>query len=219
MMSHAMTVEMPARFAALPRCPVRGIPVPWFISWAEGKPEFRVADARKCEVAVLAKKCWVCGDYLGKRLAFLVGPMCAVDRTTAEPPSRRECAEYRVRACPFLSRPAMDRREGGLPSETSCDGEMIRRNPGVSLLWMATSYDIFRDGAGGWLIRLADPFEVKACREGRASTPDEIRESFDYGLPSLRALCRDGREAMALWSGWRVWRARRSGSRRRPHEG
>ncbi len=182
-------IYVPARIAGLPKCPVRGIPIPWFVPWIDGKPEFRVADSGKRVEAVRQKKCWVCGDYLGKRLAFIIGPMCAVNRTTAEPPTHRECAEYSVRACPFLSRPKMERRSIEGIETAPVSGEMIMRNPGVMFIWMTDGFRPFGDGKGGWLIRLSDPFEVVAYREGRIATKEEVVESLDTGLPLLESMC------------------------------
>src|SRR5438477_249547 len=77
----------------------------------EGEPDFRCADKRKFHRALKEKRCWVCGDKLGVHLAFVIGPMCAVNKVTSEPPCHLECAEYSVRICPFLSRPRMRRNE------------------------------------------------------------------------------------------------------------
>jgi hypothetical protein len=46
---------------------------------------------------------------------------------SAEPPSHRECAEYAVRACPFLTRPLAVRNERGLDGFEPA-GVMIKRN-------------------------------------------------------------------------------------------
>lgn len=176
---------MPYRIASLPADPVRGYPVPWFVAWVDGKPEFRMADGEKLRRAVREKLCWVCGEKLGRNMAFLVGPMCAVNRISAEPPSHRDCAEYAVKACPFLSKPQMDRRENDLPEGGTCAGMMIRRNPGVSLIWMTREYTPIRDG-NGFLFRIGEPDELTLWREARKATAEEIRQSFDSGLPTLQ---------------------------------
>jgi len=93
----------------------RGFPVPWFVAWKDGAPIFQAADARKWAKAVKEKRCWLCGKTLGVHHAFVIGPMCGVNRVTAEPPSHRECAEYALKACPFLSRPAAKRTTHKIP--------------------------------------------------------------------------------------------------------
>jgi hypothetical protein len=176
----------PARIAALP-VDARGYPVPWFVSWVDGKPEFRAADAAKRVQAVRLRLCWVCGEPLGAYMAFVIGPMCSVNRVSAEPPCHRECAEYSARACPFLSKPQMTRREGGMPEAcTDGPGHMIRRNPGVACVWVTRGYRLVSDGRGGALLRIGDPTEVSWWAEGRPATRAEVLASIDSGLPLLR---------------------------------
>ena len=87
--------DLPLRLRKLPLDP-RGYPVPWFVAWVNGEPEFRAADGRKFAQAVQHKLCWVCGEPLGKWLAFPIGPMCAITRTTAEPPTNVGSMLYTV---------------------------------------------------------------------------------------------------------------------------
>src|SRR5215831_3288717 len=108
--------ELPRRLKALP-VDARGYPVPWFVAWHDGVPDFRIADTAKWRRAVRERRCWVCGDRLGRYLAFVIGPMCGINRTTTEPPLHRECAEWSVMNCPFLVRPHAKRRENGITDD------------------------------------------------------------------------------------------------------
>lgn len=187
-------VEMPPpRIAALPV--FRGYPVPWFVGWLDnGEPEFRGADGRKLVRAVRERLCWVCGDYLGTRMTFVAGPMCGINRTSAEPSCHLECARYSAKNCPFLSKPQMTRRENDLPADiTDAAGFPIKRNPGVTLLWTCRGYeifDVFDDGRGGILFRLpAVPESCEWYRQGRPATRAEVEESVASGLPNLRGIC------------------------------
>jgi hypothetical protein len=190
--------DIPERIKALPICPTRKVPVPFFVAWIDGKPEFRVADSAKFAVAVREKRCWVCGEPLGRYFTFVVGPMCGINRTSAEPPCHTECARYSARHCPFLNRPHMTRREGGLENlDTSCPGHMIRRNPGASLLWTTREYTLFGDGRGGVLFHFGEPRSVEWFYEGRPATREEVEESVRTGLPILEDLARGQSGAMA----------------------
>lgn len=169
----------------------RGYPVPWFVAMVDGKPDFRVADSRKRDMAFREGRCWVCGRSMHGNRTYVVGPMCIVNRTTAEPPAHRACAEYSVRACPFLSKPAMVRRDNNLPAEAiSPAGTMICRNPGVTVLWTSgqRELELFSDGRGGVLIHLPTPHEVSWWREGRPATREEAMAAIDSGLPALEAM-------------------------------
>jgi hypothetical protein len=177
-------IPLPDRLRRLPISD-KGFPVPWFVQWIDGKPDFRVMDADKWARAVRLDLCWLCGQTLGRFKCFVAGPMCAINRTSAEPPSHRDCAEYALRACPFLTKPKMRRNEQDLPADhVEPGGIMLERNPGCSLLWITHDYRVFKTG-GGPLIKMGDPVELVAYAEGRRATQDELNASITSGLPLL----------------------------------
>lgn len=169
------------------RLPIeRGYPVPWFVMKVNGRYDFRVADNSKLRAAVKERRCWVCGQQLGVYLAFTIGPMCAINRTIAEPPSHRECAEFSVVACPFLNQRESARRSNDLPENRIAPaGHAIMRQPGVALLWITKSYQPFRAPGGGVLFEIGDPVETHWYREGRLATREEVLTSIDSGYPIL----------------------------------
>lgn len=187
---------MPARISKLPTDP-RGFPVPWFVEWIEGKPDFRIMDGRKFDRAVTERRCWICGERLGRYLAFLIGPMCLLNRISSEPPSHRDCAEFAARACPFLSRPKMRRNEKGLPEIRPEKGAMILRNPGVALIYVTTAYKLVRDKTDSLFFEFGEPSELLWFAEGREARHEEIMASIESGLPLLREVAeKDGPEAV-----------------------
>lgn len=196
----AALAQMPREVARLPRDPTRpSYPVPWFVAWIDGRPDFRVIDTPKIAVAMRERRCWVCGGRLSAYSAYVAGPMCCVNRTSAEPPSHRDCAVYSARACPFLARPHARRREAGKPQEAVAPaGIMLRRNPGVALVWITKEpVRPFRVD-GGVLFKLPEPTEVLWFCEGREATRAEVEASIESGLPLLRGLAEeDGADAIA----------------------
>jgi len=177
-------IPLPDRMRRLPVSD-QGFPTPWFVAEVDGRRDFRVADHAKFKRALQADLCWLCGNTLGRFKVFTVGPMCAVNRTSSEPPSHRDCAEYAVRACPFLSKPRMRRNDVGLPDETvDPGGIMIERNPGVILLWITHDYVLIRTRTGP-IIHMGEPVELVAYAEGRHATRAEIDKSIVTGLPAL----------------------------------
>ena len=182
---------LPARLQSLP-IDDRGYPVPWFVDWQDGKPEFRAMNGQKWGRAVREKRCWICGQPLGIHLAFPIGPMCVLNRTISEPPSHYACAEWSVRNCPFLSRPHMVRREDDQINEDvaikQSGGCAITRNPGVVCLWVTRSYRVFKSSGGsvGQLIQIGEPERVEWFAAGRSATRAEVIEAIDSGLPLLR---------------------------------
>ena len=190
---------LPKRIAALP-IDERGYPIPFFVSYIDGKPEFRLADGEKFAACVRQRLCWVCGQPLGHFKTFVLGPMCTVSRTSADPPSHTDCAVWSVQACPFLVRPNMVRREDELIRENrgNVAGVMIERNPGVSAVWVTGSYEIFRDQNGKPLFRVGPPHSVTWWAQGRRATRAEVLASMASGLPLLVNVCRSDEERAAL---------------------
>lgn len=200
--------ERPSRMLALPLSD-KGYPVPWFVDWVDGKPEFRAMDPHKWVRAIKQRLCWLCGEKMGRYLTFVAGPMCGLNRTSAEPPCHHECATYAAIACPFLSLPKALRREAGLPEELKHNGApmvendhviggiAITRNPGVTMLWTTLDYKVERVG-NGHLIRMGEPTQVEWYAEGRLATREEVDESIRTGLPFLQQLADEqGGEAPA----------------------
>jgi hypothetical protein len=205
-----MSVKLPSppvRIARLPK-DHRGYPVPWFVAWfldgrevgprvAGAKSDFRILGSGKRELAVRKRLCWICGEPLGVHQVFAIGPMCAVNRTTMEPPGHRACMEYSATACPFLTVPARRRDERGLDEiEHSVAGVMIKRNPGAIALW-ESAYRPFKVD-NGWLIRLSEPQRVDWWTQGRHATRAEIEAALEAGYPELMNVAKDeGPEAVA----------------------
>lgn len=183
---------LPARLVDLPVDPERGYPVPWFVEWIDGKPEFRVMSLEKWSRAIKERLCWVCGKRLGTYMAFVIGPMCGINRTTSEPPCHLTCAQWSARNCPFLSRPHMVRREDELTSRAADNtaGYMLKRNPGVTLVWITRAFQLFRDGKGGMLIEVGEPMSVEWWCEGRPAKRAEVEDSIRTGLPALEELAK-----------------------------
>jgi hypothetical protein len=190
---------MPKAIAALPLDP-RGYPIPWFVAMVNGVADFRVINPQKVVDAVRNKRCWVCGGamWTGKG-TFVIGPMCAVNHVSAEPPSHYECAEWSARACPFLSRPHMTRRGNDDIRDVTepIGGVSIARNPGVTILWTSRSYRAIRVGATQPpLFRIGDAVQIRCYTQARPATPAEVRAAFDGGLPILEAeASREGPDA------------------------
>lgn len=157
-------------------------------------------DPEKWKRAVDRKnpRCWVCGGPFRSRLgfmdtfAFTIGPMCAINRISSEPPSHIDCAEWSARNCPFLSRPHAKRRDAtdimGPEPFKDVAGHAIERNPGVSLVWKCTRYQIFNDGKGKPLIEVGRLTQLPTWwAEGRPATREEILGSIESGFPLLEA--------------------------------
>ena len=183
-------LDMPRRMAKLP-VDARGYPVPKFVEWIDGAPDFRVVNTRFMLIAVRSQLCWLCGEPLGRHKAFVIGPMCAINRNSAEPPSHLDCARFAVKACPFLTQPKRRRNEQDLPTNaTEPAGEMIERNPGVTLIWVTPDYEIKRTPKGP-LFQIGEPTLLEWYAHGRTATRSEIMDSIATGLPLLQEMAQE----------------------------
>lgn len=180
--------EMPARMARLPK-DHRGYPVPWFVQWENGEPDFRTMGVGKWAEAVRFSRCWICGQQLGRNMTFVVGPMCTVNLTSAEPPCHMDCALFAAKACPFLTRPKMRRNDKDLPEHRFVSPAMNDRNPGGVALWTTRSFRVFPGVAGEPLAEMGPPTEaVLWFKEGREATREEVLEMLESGLESQQGL-------------------------------
>lgn len=187
---------LPTRISKLPLDP-RGYPIPWFVAEVDGKRDFRVADGAKRAIAVNKRLCWLCGEPLGRYLAFVIGPMCVVNRNTSEPPCHRDCAEFAAQACPFLILPRAEYRRANLPDNVTQQPHSIAGNPGACAIYITESFRPYRTG-GSWLISLGEPTSVLWYCEGKSATRAQILDSFERRLPALQTMAAEqGAEAEA----------------------
>jgi hypothetical protein len=205
-------LDMPVRIKRLP-VDHRGFPVPKFVAWPNGEADHRVVNLDRFTPSVKQRLCWICGEPMGRYYVNIIGCMCAVNRVISEPPSHLDCAEFSVKACPFLSRPQAHRRDIGLPEGIQEQpGMPIKRNPGVACLWISKSYPkLFKTqmGNAGVLFSLGEPIETIWYREGRLATRREVIDAIHEGLPTLEAMAAQegkgapealNRQLLAAWT-------------------
>ena len=205
-----MSTPEPGRIARLPAR--HGRPVPWFVAWVDGLPDFRVVKPAAVPAALALQICWVCGVKFQRQehRAFTIGPMCAVNRTSAEPPAHAECGVWSALNCPFLTRPGMVRRDRHLPEGTAEPaGIMLARNPGAVAVWVTryNAWSTWRARGGpsgsqpGVLFDIGPPEWVEWYAQGRTATRAEVLASLRSGLPALREIAeQDGEAGLDLLS-------------------
>jgi len=189
--------ELPPRISRLP-VDRRGYPVPWFVAWIDGDPDFRVIGEGKIIDAIRFQKCWVCGQKLGAYKAFVIGPMCSINRISSEPPSHKDCAIYASTHCPFLTEPREKRNEKGLGELEAQEpaGVMLKHNPGVALVWITKKHRNLRFKKG-ILFDVGNPVEVLWYCKGRPAKRVEVLESIEKGYPILQQSAeKDGPKAL-----------------------
>lgn len=194
-------VAVPPRVARLPRNK-SGYPVPFFVAWINGEPDFRIIDPHKFALCLRFRFCWICGEPLGKHFVYVMGPMCTITRTTSEPACHRDCAEFSVQACPHLNNPNAKRRDFGKETMVAPAGYHSERNPGVMAIYPTDGAKPFRPIAGsdGVLLTVNAPTgPVDWWTEARRATRDEVVAALAVGEPTLRRKAElEGRDAVRV---------------------
>jgi hypothetical protein len=191
---------VPRRMQTLPLND-KGYPVPYFVEWIDGKPDFRVIDRAKFARA-LKGACWLCGEPVGKYKTFVLGTMCTVTRTSSEPPCHLDCATFAAMACPFMILPRSKRRMANLPADkVEPAGFHIDRNPGAMALWTTTSFKPFnaREAGGrpGILIEVGEPISVEWYALGAVCGREPVLDSIESGFHHLWDMAKaESRDAM-----------------------
>jgi len=201
-----LPADMPSRMKQLPRDEV-GRPIPFFAAEVDGHHDFRVMEPESLFLAIRDQLCWVCGSRLGRvrntsapRGVFVAGPMCLINRTSAEPPSHADCAEWSAKACPFLAKPAKERRQGHMPETAEMPGIGIMRNPGVTALISSNQWSTWDPGeiAGqhGVLFSFSRIDSVHWMTEGHRASVSEVMDSIESGIPVLAEMAESEQGAM-----------------------
>ena len=164
----------------------RGFYVPWFVSEKNcaGLWDFSVVTAERRDRALKSRLDWVTGEPLGRHMAFVIGPMCIINRIASDPPVRLETARWSARVCPFISRPLAKRPDPDRVGNTP--GIPVSTNPGLCAIYVTSTISMHRG-----LIQLGNPSHIEWWTKGRRADPDETGMGFDAGSESLRALASD----------------------------
>lgn len=89
----------------------RGYPIPYFVSYRDGEPEFRIMDTNRLQMIVERKVCHICGKKLPSDYCyFIAGPMGLKNKISTDAGMHRVCAEFSMKACPHLYLQKAERR-------------------------------------------------------------------------------------------------------------
>ncbi len=72
----------------------------------------------------------------------------------------------------------------------------LKRNPGVALVWVCDSFQIWPDGRGDFLLTVGEPKRMEFYSHGRKATWEEITASVESGFPLLAEMVKDDAESM-----------------------
>lgn len=124
--------------------------------------------------ALKRRLCWICGQPMGRHIAFIGGPLAVAQRQFSDPASHRDCGEYALTVCPFLASPMTERRNDAMPAHAILPGPHVAANPGVFGLLLTGDY-LFRD----LIIHAGEAREVHWYTEGRRANRSEVEAAIE----------------------------------------
>ncbi len=121
--------NIPERMKHLP-IDERGYPIPYFVPYVNGKPEFRYQDFRKREICIQYKKCAICGGrLLDKQFWFISGTQGKNNRISSDYAMHEECARFSISVCPHLILKKAQRRSDVNDVRVDADPAIDRGKP------------------------------------------------------------------------------------------
>lgn len=150
----------------------RGYPIPFFVSFRDGKPDFRLLDPKKQSQCIEHGVCSICGKKLTKgAYFFLGGPLTLKNTVSSDPPMHRVCAEFSLAACPHLYLQKAQRRDTGLETGQFNSALLSLDKPSHIFLIRAYKFkSILHPDHAGKLIKFSiTDFAVYSYRDGKLS--------------------------------------------------
>lgn len=171
MYSDWRAVPIPGRLARRPR-DRRGYPIPAMVLIKEdGTPDFRVTDVEKWVRACNERTCALCGEQLGRHLAFVGGPRVYENRLFTDLPMHLECAEYALQVCPYIAVPNFKYASTladvgeGVSLRVAAEVEVAR--PDRFMLGITRSYQVVKLPGGSYAVRAAPWEQIAWWQDGK----------------------------------------------------
>lgn len=142
----------------------RGYPIPFFVSYIDGKPEFRYMDHVRQEMIIENKLCHICGKKLNKDYNYFIsGPIGFKNKISSDAAMHRECAEFSLLACPHLHLQNAERRENdelGKEITNNADPILIKEKPQTLILARASKFKPVKHNGATYIRYTAVSFET-----------------------------------------------------------
>jgi hypothetical protein len=132
---------MNRRLATRPIDPKRRLPIPYAqLVNPDGTANFAAIDGPKALRGAANRDCGLCGQRMGRWVAFLGGPRNVEHGGYLDPPMHVSCAEDATRLCPHLARQRVPRRpDSGDPDIITPPG-FVEDKPDRWAMWITDRY-------------------------------------------------------------------------------
>lgn len=133
---------IPPALAARPVDPTWRRPVPVVNTMDDGSTDFTVINGDIAYQCAKARECGLCGQKMGRLVAFLGGPSAAEGRTWSDPPMHPDCAEAAVTLCPHISKAGARRVPEGRNPQSVVTEDMDMTKPDRWVMYVTRNYKI-----------------------------------------------------------------------------
>jgi hypothetical protein len=168
--------------------PRRQLPIPYVHDTLDGRWDFTVALVERLNECILGRLCGQCGKPLGRRIAFVGGPISASTHAYNDAPMHEECALAALGLCPHINRANMKRakkpRLKGTRFRSPSYAYLDR--PPVWVMTVARDYRLFIQDGGAPLF-LAGEFKKMRGWRNRDDGPGLVEISRRELVAALRA--------------------------------
>jgi len=108
-----MKIEIP-NFLKHLKVDKRGYPIPFFVPWKNGQPDFMYQDAEKQKLTTEKHLCHICGKKLHKDYHYFISGIHGLtNQVASDAAMHRECAEYSLQVCPHMLYQKAERQTSG----------------------------------------------------------------------------------------------------------
>lgn len=173
-------IPIPARLAERPR-DARGYPIPAVVLMRDdGTPDFRVTDSRKWVSAYENRTCSLCGQPMGRHLAFIGGPLTFENRYFTDLPAHLDCAQYAIQVCPYIAVPNFKYAENIVFDEhvsVKINPDVADTRPDRFFLGVTKSCLSYRTEDGSLIVRAAPWEQASWWKDGSCVAPLQVVRS------------------------------------------
>jgi len=161
-------LEIPKELSHL-KIDSRGYPIPYFVSYINGKPEFRFIQPERIMMIIERKVCHICGKPLPKDFCYFIsGPMGLQNRISTDAGMHRVCAEFSLIACPHLFFQKSERRHNDALAQTIDKGRaIIVDKPDTLFLVKCDKWKVIFENGRHYIRYRSAAYERYTYQEGR----------------------------------------------------
>lgn len=162
--------SLPPRMTALPR-DADGQPIPYLLTRVASKFDSTLGPDLALTTLFAQKRCWLCGEQLGRYAAFVGDTLISVTRVSRIPPAHHDCAKY-----------------------AALTGLLQPKTLKVSLVWVTRDYGMRRT-ADGHVFAVGDAEQAFWFADGRGATREEVTTAMQEALPDLYEVAKKSGDA------------------------